>query len=730
MHHTGHGIRSPCPHGTKLRRWTNILVTNANLKEGKKREIYILEVPMLSTLMGLDAFQTRFVEADVGPVMLSGGPGVGKTRSMVARAIRLMLLGMRPDDVALVTPHDHLVPHLRAELEGMPERFQRRRRLLEREEGDIDQLQRAVRFGTHIFVGTPYQYARRLLRNHGVVPFTVWTDDEAVAVISQLERLLPQTYGIAYEPGRGTARRFYHWQGELKVLLPGNPAPPVPMEAWRQLYKAYAEERTLQGACDRYDLLADAREIADRLNAGRDGYAVQRPHFLVDDFQDLPEAVFWLLDALCGRQQSLSVAVDPGQPVDGDRPFRAREVFLGIYLRAPEYWVLASRRSTRSVTNAVERIALHGRPEEAPSPYRGYVGQDERAPAVRLHVLSGRRTLEVAHVFRLVEASLGKDGAYSEIAVICPDDGQAASLTAAFWARGVPYSIDPALTGSARLLPISVSAAPVPCVQQVIFALRLFVNPFDRAAFRDAVSMALAPGRASLREDEFAQVTQLSREGNLNLVLAARLLIQHNDGRRRLDRILPPLLNLHAELERAAGEAAAPGTLRDFMETATRIVAELRPDPPTLRDEAQVEQLLSLAGGHSVPRGQTVTQALRMFLDRFSPGLHPSDGPLQDGGFAEPDNRVTITTAEGAYGRWWPHVIVLAEVNPARGRAAARQLFRAASAAGSALDIIVPPLTTAGRDIATANSMREILGNAARGFNVTRRQVDEFYQEW
>ena len=450
---------------------------------------------------------------------------------------------------------------------------------------------------------------------------------------------------------------------------------------------------------------------------------------MVDDFQDLPEAAFLLLDALSGRQQSLSVAVDPGQPVEGDRPFRAREVFLGTYLRAPEYRLMASRRSTQSVTNAVERIALHGRPE-SPPPYQGYVGQAERAPAVRVHVLSGRRNLETAIVIRLIELSLDDGGAYSEMAVICLDAGQAVPLAAALWARDVPHSIDPALTKSSRLLSIHGSAAPVPWVRQVISALRLFVNPFDHAAFMDVVSMGLAPGRAPLRENEFAQVTQLSRERNLDLVTAARRLIQPIDKRRRLYRILTPLLNLHGELERVAGEAAAPGTLRNFVEAATRIVAELRPDPPTPRDEARVRQLLLLGDRHRVPRGQEVPQALHTFLDRFSPGLHPIGSPLLGGGFDQPDDRVTATTAEGAYGRWWPHAIVLAGVNPARGRAPARQLFRAASAAGIRLDIIVPPLTTAGSDEASADSMREILGNAARVFNVNRTQVDEYYQEW
>ena len=42
----------------------------------------------------------------------------------------------------------------------------------------------------------------------------------------------------------------------------------------------------------------------------------------------------------------------------------------------------------------------------------------------------------------------------------------------------------------------------------------------------------------------------------------------------------------------------------------------------------------------------------------------------------------------------------------------------------------MPPLTTAGSDEATADSMREILGNAARVINVNRTEVDDYYQEW
>ena len=278
----------------------------------------------------------------------------------------------------------------------------------------------------------------------------------------------------------------------------------------------------------------------------------------------------------------------------------------------------------------MERIAQHGRPE-VQTPYLRYVGQDEPAPRVRLHILSGRRNLEVAYVFRLVEHAMANRGAFCDIAAICLDGGQAAPLAAAFWAWGVPHSIDPALTKSAR-----VSAAPVPWAEQVISALRLFVNPYDQAAFMDVVSMGLAPGRASLNKEEFAQVTQLSRERNLDLLSASRYIIQPIDSRSRLYRILTPLLDLHTELDRMAGQAVAPGTLRDFMEAATRIVAELRPDPPTLRDKAQVEGLLLLSERRRVPRGQTATQSLRTFLDRFSEGLHPGANRCRVAGSTKP----------------------------------------------------------------------------------------------
>ena len=362
--------------------------------------------------------------------------------------------------------------------------------------------------------------------------------------------------------------------------------------------------------------------------------------------------------------------------------------------------------------------------------YPGYVGLAERERAVRLHVLSGRRTLETAYVYRLVEDSRGNGIAYGNIAVVGLDGRNLAPINAAFWARGVPSLLDPTLPRPARTLAASGTSEPLPHARQIINALRLLSNNRDPASLLGVLSMDLTPGRSSLNAEERAHISRLSWERDINLLEAARQLIQPLDRRHKSHRILTPLLALHTALEQAIAEVREPQAIRQLVEAANRIVADMKPDPPTPRDEAQVAQLLQLSGAYRIPREQTVSQVLGRFLDSFSPGLHPSSHLPQENGLADIDGGVTITTADGAVGRWWRHVIVLTGGNRPRGQALTRQLFRAASAAGTRLDIIVAPLTTAGLDADTLNAVRNVIGDNVEEINVTRQEIDNHYGEW
>ena len=685
---------------------------------------------MIAEFLDLNAFQALLVNANIGPVGIAGGPGTGKTQAMLARVLSMMSLGMRPDDVFLITPHDHLVPRMKALLERMPQQFQERRDRLQGNPWDIEDLGRAVEFAARVSVRTPYQYAHHLLTEHGQRPSTVWSDAEAIAVIDGLERTFAREYDIHYEQGPYTARRFFEWQNIQKLLLPGNPSMPVPVEGWAQLDDAYTRLKNRQHACDRQDLLANAHRLIRAPMRGEGIFSgKQRPHILVDDFQDITDPFFWFLYELCGRQQSLSVAIDPGQPAVGDPPFRALELFLGVYPAAQVHRLQASFRATRSITATVERIAWYGRPN-VPLLYPGYVGLAERERAVRLHVLSGRRDLGTAYVYRLVEESRGNGNACDDIAVMGLDSRNVAPINAAFWARGVPSLLDSTLPRPNRTLAESRASEPLPHARQIINALRLLKNKHDPASLLGVLSMGLTPDRSSLNAGERAQISRLSWEGNINLLEAARQLIQPLNRRHRIYRILTPLLALFTALEQAIAEVRWPQSIRQLVEAANRILADMKPVPPTPRDEAQVAQLLQLSGAYRIPRGQTVSQVLGRFLDSFSPGLHPSSHLPHENRLADDDDGVTITTADGAVGRWWRHVIVLTGGNRPREQALTRRLFRAASAAGTRLDIIVAPLTTAGCDADTLNAVRDVIGDNVEEVNVTRQETDNHFGEW
>ena len=683
---------------------------------------------MLREMIGLNGQQARFAEADIGIISLAGGPGSGKTVALVSRVLSLLLRGFRPDDIVLLTPHDHRVRPLQQHLNDMPRKFQERRRLLERQGWNVEPLRQAAELAAQVYVGTVLQYAHGVLHEHDAGISTVWTDTEAIAVIAALEVRLAREPGNTYEPGDGSKMRFFEWQGILKSRLPIGPRMNIPVEGWERLLRSYRNEQRSSLAGDRHDLLANAYRLAtgpagDR----RNGAAWRNLHLLVDDFQNIPELAFWWFDALCRQQQSYSIAVDPGQPPAGNPPFSPHQVFTGTYPAGQHFRLTAPHRASRSIAMTVERIAVHG--GEGAAPYTGYVGGYEPDNGVTLHLVSGRPNLEAGLVYKLVHDTRILLRNYSSTAVVYPGDGKVGAVATLLSAMGVPYAVDPALSKPSRTVGAPGIPEPRTEARHIIGALRLQANPFDRTIFMEAASMGLGPERASLRPDELAQITDFARPRGMDLVQAARHIVQIVDRRHRLYRILPPLLDMHAALQQAVGEVQGPDSLIGVVAAARRIVSEWRGCPPTPRDNHRLHQILALCQAYPRRREEPTLHAVQRLLDRFSPVLHFRSSPLLEDGFDVMEDRVTITTSEGAVGGGWEHVIALTGGERLRGGDLFRHLFRAGAAAGRWLDIIVPTLSTGGRDGDAEAAVRDVLGADVPEIKGTKRNIEEFYDE-
>ena len=90
---------------------------------------------------------------------------------------------------------------------------------------------------------------------------------------------------------------------------------------------------------------------------------------------------------------------------------------------------------------------------------------------------------------------------------------------------------------------------------------------------------------------------------------------------------------------------------------------------------------------------------------------------------------MTITTSEGAIGGGCEHMIALTGGKRLRGGALFNHLFRPAAAAGRWLDIIVPILSTGGRDGDAEAAVRNVLGADVPAVEVTEWDIDNFYDE-
>ena len=240
----------------------------------------------------------------------------------------------------------------------------------------------------------------------------------------------------------------------------------------------------------------------------------------------------------------------------------------------------------------------------AANPYAGYVGGDEPDNGVTLHLVSGRPNLEAGLVYKLVHDTRILLGHYSGIAVVYPGNGKASALTTLLSARGVQYAVDPALSKPFRTVGAPGIPEPRTEARQIIGALRLQMNPFDSTIFMEAASMGLGPERVSLRPGELTRITELARAGGMDLVQAARHLVQTVDRRHRLYRTLRALLDMHAALQQAMGEVQGPDSLIGVVGAARRIVSEWRGCPPTPRDNHRLHQILALCRAYPRRRGK------------------------------------------------------------------------------------------------------------------------------
>ncbi|MDL2259876.1 UvrD-helicase domain-containing protein [Deltaproteobacteria bacterium OttesenSCG-928-K17] len=334
-------------------------------------------------LDGLDEQQVLAVTSRDRALLVSAGPGSGKTRVLVHRAAWLLREKLaEPHELLLTTftrkAAAELAPRLTAALPFRKE-------------------SRGVRITT--LHGLAYEILKSQKPDWDLAP---------EGFLEDLAKKSAKKAGLK-------ARDFLALLGLVKnspALRPGETdLPPGAPEAFSAAYRYYAKTLAANKWWDFDDLILEA-EPAGKKSDSRPAFDFNFKAILVDEFQDLSAAQFSFIKRLRPPQAPvmapsfLTVIGDPDQSIYAFRGAR-KEIFdwLGIYPGLRTVELNNNYRSTKAIVSAGEAVIAHGR-EEKPGRSGRRAARGEAGPRLTRAVLPSSRR-EAAYVAGRIQAHLG-----------------------------------------------------------------------------------------------------------------------------------------------------------------------------------------------------------------------------------------------------------------------------------------------------------------------------------
>lgn len=384
----------------------------------------------------LDDSQKEAAEVPTGPLLLEAGPGTGKTRTLVARIEHLLAEGVAASNMLVLTYSNKAAEELR-------ERVQRA----------------ATEAATQMWSGTFHAFGLELLRKYGHLiglPAAPKLADlnESIAL---LEKLLPELpldhYLVLHQPSEGLVHilkaisrakdelvgpRRYR---ELCETMPSSTdddlrARERALEV-AAIYFAYEKALRETGRLDFGDLIMRSVELLDAHPEIAAELNEERPHILVDEFQDVNRASSVLLERIAGNARGLWVVGDARQSI-----YRFRGASPDNILSFPNQFKganqLALAVNYRSREPIVKVFAEFGTQMSAsgstPCDWDANKGEGE---PLAFHIANSLESeaLGLAQTMRRTR----KEGfAYRDQAVLCRSHTQLARYAAVLESEGIP----------------------------------------------------------------------------------------------------------------------------------------------------------------------------------------------------------------------------------------------------------------------------------------------------
>jgi DNA helicase-2/ATP-dependent DNA helicase PcrA len=460
-------------------------------------------------LDGLSPAQRAAASHAEGPLLIVGGAGSGKTRTLAARFAWLVEQGEAPEAILVLTLTERAADALRRQVEDL-----------------------IARPYEELAVMTLHALCARLLREQaregGIDPFAVAVGraDRLAMLLERIDELTIRRHDFRGNPA-ALLMSFVRRIDRLKEELIG----PEDYAAWAEglvgsadeeaddaararaarerefaeVYRAHDRMLAEQGALDSGDLVIGALRLLREHPHVRAGIAARYRHLLVDDVQEPNFAQGLLLRLLAAEHGNLVAAGDDDQAIRRLRAAAAKNL-RDLQAELPGATVVQLEHSFRCPQRVLDAAGAVVAPLEDRLEKRLAAADGLPTGEVAFWRAANERA-QAQSVAADVERLVGREGVPPEaIAVLVRSiarEGQAVAV--ALEERAVPHR----LVGEAAFFQRAE-------VRDLLAWLRLLIDPGDAPA----VVRALARPPVELREVDLARCTQIARRRKLDMVAA------------------------------------------------------------------------------------------------------------------------------------------------------------------------------------------------------------------
>ncbi|MCH9651697.1 MAG: ATP-dependent helicase [Deltaproteobacteria bacterium] len=589
----------------------------------------------------LNPRQLAAVEAVDGAHLVIAGPGSGKTRTLVYRVANLVLKGVPPESILLLT-------------------FTRKsaQEMLRRASGILDQRCRRVAGGTF------HSFANRVLRRHAPLlgykeGFTILDRSDAADVIGVLRTEGGYDRGQRRFPRKSTLLDLFSKLANTKrsleeLVLEDYPHFSEELEALTELATKYAQRKKAQNVVDYDDLLVLLRQLLSQHEGVRRKLSATYRYVMVDEYQDTNHLQAHIAALLASGHGNLMVVGDEAQSIYSFRGASFKNIidFPKLFPNTKTTLLEQSYRSTQPILDLANGILANAREKFSKSLFTRVEGD------VKPRLVVAADDYAQANFIRRQVLELREEGVpLQDIAVLSRASWHTNSLEVELNNANIPFR----KFGGLRF----VEAAHV---KDVSAFLKIVANPLDSAAWfrvlqlfegvgpKTAQKITRAVADAGGRWSAIGEVPFKGKRYGTDLVRLARLLdVLADDGPSVAERVVAAITYYRPLLARRFDDA--PRRQRDLealegiaqrYTSLERFLTDIAIDPPELaqqgRGESTEDEWMTISTVHSAKGLEWHS----VFVINLNSGHFPSQRSLMEEDGLEEERRLFYVAATRA----------------------------------------------------------------------------------